>query len=956
MAGSQLPSIELRGVRVHNLKGIDLDLPLRRLIAVSGVSGSGKSSLAFDTLYAEGQRRYVETFSAYARQFLDRLERPDADRIDHIPPAIALRQGRVKLGRKATVGTTTEIYDYLGLLFAKLGQVVCPTCEREVRRDTPDSVLAAVRTLGEGSRFQICFPIDHSRSADDPAVADELSELGQAGFHRLIADGKTLSLESASASLAGELISTAWVLVDRLRADTATDQRVLDSIEIAFRYGDDRCILLEEVGGPTRNDEGDAEHADIDGKRWRVQRYSGRLVCEGCVGEFAEPEPRLFSFNTALGACPTCEGFGAVPAISFDALVPDPSKSLREGAIAAWTTPAYRHELDELLELAFDYDLPVDVPFSQLQPQHLELITRGVPERQFGGLEGFFRWLERHKYKMGVRVFLNRWRAYEECPSCNGARLGPAALSVHVGGRNIAELCRLPIRDAAEFLVSLEASCSPTERGLSRVVVREITSRLGYLVEVGLDYLTLDRTLATLSSGETQRVTLTSTLGSSLVNTLYVLDEPSAGLHPSDVQRVIGAVQRLRDNGNTVVVVEHDAAFLTAADHVVDIGPGAGRDGGEVVFQGTSQELKRHESSPTGAYLCGRLAVPDDVPPRQPSTKNLIRLEGARRHNLQNLTVEFPLGALCVITGVSGSGKSTLLEETLYPAVCQTLKQPCAIRSRGDFDRIDGAEHIDEVVRVDQSPIGRTQRSNPVTYLKAFDDIRHEFSETADAKLKNFTARHFSFNARDGGQCANCNGTGVLDVDMQFLADVSMTCPECRGSRFRREILDVKYRGLSIADVLDMTVRDAFSFFRNHRKLQKRLNVLKDIGLDYLPLGQPATTLSGGESQRIKLAAALSSNTRSRTLFLIDEPTVGLHAADVVKLLACFRNLLSIGHSLIVVEHDLQVIHSADHVIDLGPGAGASGGRVVATGTPQEIAATEDSPTGRSLRSYLSPK
>lgn len=948
MAGSHSQSIELRGVRVHNLQGIDLDLPLRRLIAVSGVSGSGKSSLAFDTLYAEGQRRYVETFSAYARQFLDQLERPDADRIDHIPPAIALKQRSVNLGRKATIGTTTEIHDYLGLLFAKIGRIFCPQCGAEVSRDTPETVLNDVRQFAAGTRFQVCFPVDFGEDAENAEdnVQATLAELVRDGFHRVIAGGATVATESLVDSGSVARGSEFWAVVDRLQADSSTDQRLLDSIETAFRFGSDRCVLLERA-----DDAAGGEFRDIDGRGWHLHRYNARLICESCGTEFTEPEPRLFSFNSSLGACPACEGFGAVPTISYDVLVPDPSKSLREGAIAAWTTPAYRHELDELLELAHEYGIPVDVPFSELEPPHLELIEHGVPERNFGGLRGFFDWLERHKYKLGVRVFLNRWRAYEECAACGGARLQPLALSVRIEGRNIAELCRLPIRDAAEFCDSLDAELSPHEREVSRIVLHEVRVRLGYLLDVGLDYVTLDRTLRTLSSGEAQRVMLTSTLGSSLVNTLYVLDEPSAGLHPNDAQRVIHAVERLRDNRNTVVVVEHDAEFLNAADHVVDIGPGAGRDGGRVVFEGTPAELSRHESSATGLYLSGRLSSIAEMPTREPygEEQGALRLSGARRHNLQNLTVEFPLGVLCVITGVSGSGKSTLLEETLYPAVCQALKQPCDVRARAAFDSLAGATAIDEVVRVDQSPLGRTPRSNPVTYLKAFDDIRREFAATPDAKLRNFTARHFSFNARDGGQCAECNGTGELGVDMQFLADVTMTCPECHGTRFRREILEVKYRGLSIADVLAMTVREAFTFFRNHRKLQRRLGVLKEIGLDYLPLGQPATTLSGGESQRIKLAAALTSNTRSRTLFLIDEPTVGLHAADVVKLLDCFRNLLAVGHSLIVVEHDLQVIRAADHVIDLGPGAGSAGGRIVATGAPEQIATTKDSVTGRYL-------
>jgi excinuclease ABC subunit A len=955
MAVATAPAIELRGVRVHNLKSIDVDLPLHRLIAISGVSGSGKSSLAFDTLYAEGQRRYVETFSAYARQFLDRLEKPDADRIDHIPPAIALKQGSVTLSSKATVATTTEIHDYLRLLFAKIGHIICPHCGREIRRDTPESIARVIDAFAEGTRFQVCCPLTPRPSSEAGETADpeRIGEILDKRLARIIVDGQTVTpskMVLRRASPDAEI----WGVIDRLTAGSATAERVFDSIETAFALGSDRAIVLEESISQNASPSDatvDVEIASVDERPWRVHRFSTRLVCDVCRIEFAEPEPRLFSFNTPLGACPTCQGFGAVPAISFAHLVPDPSKSLREGAIVAWTTPAYRHELDELLRLARDYDLPVDVPFSQLEPRHLELIEHGVPERKFGGLVGFFRWLERHRYKLGVRVFLNRWRSYDECPDCRGARLQPLALVVRIGGLNIAELCRRTIADALEFFDRLDSQLTSHERTLAQFLLQEVRTRLGYLADVGLGYVTLDRTLRTLSSGEAQRVALTSTLGSSLVNTLYVLDEPSAGLHPRDNRRVIQAVERLRDNRNTVVVVEHDAAFLRAAEHIVDIGPAAGRGGGEVVFTGTPDELAAFEQSVTGRALAGTLttAAADSVREhRQP--QGMLRLEGARTNNLQNLTVEFPLGVLCVVTGVSGSGKSSLLEETLYPALCQGLKQPCGVRSTGRFDRLAGVELVDEVLRIDQTPIGRTPRSNPVTYLKVFDEVRSAFASTPEARARGFSAREFSFNAKDGGQCPRCNGGGVLSIDMQFLADVTMTCPECYGTRYRREILEVKYRGLSIAEVLDMTAGEAFGFFRNQRKLQKRLSVLKEIGLDYLPLGQPATTLSGGESQRLKLAAILGAARRARTLFLIDEPTRGLHPADVVHLLTCFDRLLAIGHSLVVIEHDLAVIRAADHIIDLGPEAGAAGGRIVATGAPADVAAVPESLTGQCLR------
>jgi excinuclease ABC subunit A len=641
-----------------------------------------------------------------------------------------------------------------------------------------------------------------------------------------------------------------------------------------------------------------------------------------------------------------------VPAISFARLVPDASKSLQDGAIAAWTTPAYRHELDELLELADDYGLPVDVPFSQLRGDHLRLISEGVPERNFGGLHGFFRWLERHRYKLSVRVFLNRWRAYETCSACQGARLQPGALAVQVGGLNIDEICRMPIGGTIGFCNRLRQSLPAGAQELANTLLPEVRARLRYLANVGLGYLTLDRPVRTLSGGEARRVALTAALGSSLVRTLYVFDEPSAGLHPRDNEKVIAAVKRLCAVGNTVVVVEHDEAFLRAADEIVDIGPGAGRDGGHVVFQGPPAEIGAVEQSVTGAYLSGRreIAVPRSDERRKPD-RGRITLEGARHRNLNNLTVSFPLGLLCVVTGVSGSGKSTLIRETLYPAICRQLAQLCAIAEPGALDHLCGADQIDDVVLVDSDPVGRTRRSNPVTYLKVFDEIRKVFAETRDARLRSFSATTFSFNAAQGGRCPKCRGNGTIDVDMQFLADVAMTCPECHGRRFRQDVLDVKYRGLSIADVLEMTVREAFTFFRTHRKLLKKLHFLTAVGLDYLPLGQPATTLSGGELQRLKLAVVLASGSKSRTLFLIDEPTTGLHAADVARLLDCFAGLLSVGHSLIVIEHNLDVIKSADFLIDLGPEAGTAGGQLVASGTPEDVAAVPASITGGYLRS-----
>ncbi len=941
--------IALRGVQVNNLQGIDLDLPHRKLIVLCGLSGSGKSSLALDTLYAEGQRRYIESFSTYTRQFLQRLERPNAERIDGIPPAIAVTGDHASRSSRSTVGTATETTDYLRLLYAKIGRVVCGGCGREVRRDTPQSAAETLRNLPEATRLMIAFPVALGPEDDPARLAASLRE---EGFVRVLAGQQTVNLAEGTkidfTAAVGSRGHGLYAIVDRLTAGHTPDARLCDSLEIAFAKGQGHsAVFIEEtvetavVGIPRGG------RQEIDGRPWRRVGFSSRLACEDCGLEFAPPESRLFSFNSPLGACPQCEGFGNVIDLDMDLIVPDPNKSIRDGAIAPWNTPAYAHELEELLALAPDYGLPVDVPFRQLQPHHVELIVQGVPERNFGGLRGFFAWLERRKYKMHIRVFLSRWRSYRPCPACHGARLRPEALAVRIGGKNIAEAAALKIADAAAFFRGLDLS--DWERQVARMVLDQVLARLGYLESVGLGYLTLDRTLRTLSGGELRRVVLTSALGSSLVNMLYVLDEPSIGLHPRDVRRLIDAILGLRDRGNTVVVVEHEEAILRAADQVIEIGPGAGERGGKVIFQGTAAEMENAPESLTGDYLAGRRGIVAPGRRRRPD-HGWIRLAGARGNNLKNITVEFPLGVLCVVTGVSGSGKSTLVQDTLYPALCRRLRKeapkPCA------FDDVFGDGQIDDVIMVDQSPIGRSPRSNPVTYLKAFDEIRNVFAETVEARTRGYTASHFSFNAEEG-RCSACGGEGHVAIDMQFLADVYMKCSQCHGTRYRDEILDVTYRGRNIAEVLQMTVREAFSFFRGSPKVQARLKRLIDVGLDYVRLGQPANTLSGGEAQRLKLAAYMSSVKRGRCLFLLDEPTTGLHFADIVQLLDCFDALLAVGHSLIVVEHNLQLIKAADYVIDLGPGAADEGGRIVAQGTPEMVANTPESITGRYLAEVL---
>ena len=923
--------ITLRGVAVHNLQDIDLDIPHRKLIVVCGLSGSGKSSLALDTLYAEGQRRYIESFSAYTRQFLDRLEKPDADLIDGIPPAIAVTSRNGNKSSRSTVGTATEASDYLRLLYARVGRVFCLQCGQEVRRDSPQSAAERLQAEPAGTRFMVAFPLSTGDDAARTAAA-----LKEEGFARIVAGGQSIHLgETPAESLAGKLTEgPTWVIVDRLSAGGTSGDRLRDSLETAFSKGQGRAEALIETA---------SDGLAIDGRHWRRLIFSNRLACEDCRQEYPSPEPRLFSFNSPMGACPQCEGFGNVIDTDMDLVVPDPRKSLKEGAIAPWSTPAYAHELEELLALAADYRLPVDVPFSQLTAEQRALVENGVPERNFGGLRGFFAWLERRKYKMHIRVFLSRWRSYRPCPSCHGARLRPEALAVRLGGKNIAEVAAMKIDDAREFFTAMPLD--DWQRHVGQMPLEQIAARLGFLSSVGLGYLTLDRTLRTLSGGEMRRVALTSALGSSLVHMLYVLDEPSIGLHARDIQRLLQAIEKLRDRGNTVVVVEHEEAMIRAADQVIEIGPGAGERGGRVMFQGTPQEMLESDSL-TGDYLAGRRGVPSNDRRRQ-ADHGWLRLAGARGNNLKNITVEFPLGLLCVVTGVSGSGKSTLVQDTLYPALCRRLHKeapkPC------DYDDVYGDGQIEDVILVDQSPIGRSPRSNPVTYLKAFDEIRNVFAATPEARTRGYTASHFSFNSAEG-RCSTCEGDGQIEIDMQFLADVYMKCGQCHGARYRDEILQVAYRGRNIAEVLEMTVREAFTFFRGQPKVQSRLKRLIDVGLDYLRLGQPANTLSGGEAQRLKLAGYMSSVRRGRCLFLLDEPTTGLHFSDVVQLLDCFDALLAVGHSMIVVEHNLQMIKAADYLIDLGPGAAEAGGRVVVQGTPEMVANHPQSITGRYLR------
>lgn len=924
--------IAVRKAATHNLRDVDLDIPRGQFVVFCGASGSGKTSMAIDTLYAEGQRRYIESFSPYTRQFLEQLDKPDVERIDGLPPAIAVTHKNASRSNRATVATATEIADHLRVLWANAGEVVCPQCQTVVRCDSAESISAELNSAPAGARIMLGF--ETTCPADRPRI-DWGAELMELGFIRgIIAD----KIERLSPELvAAAPNATLAIVLDRLTAGQNEPGRLEESVESVLETGGGRCAAWIES-------EAAEGSVTIDGRAWRRLLFSRKLQCETCAREFLQPEPELFNFNSPLGACPQCEGFGSVIETDWDLVVPDKTKSLRGGAVAPWNTPAYAHELIELLTLAEAEQIRVDVPVAELAPEEWRKVVEGVPERDFGGLNGFFAWLERRKYKMHLRVFLSRWRSYRTCPSCNGNRLGPAALAVRVGGQNLAELGHQQVAVARQWIAQQTESLSSGLGG----VAEEIERRLNYLCEVGLGYLTLDRPLRTLSAGESQRVAMTSTLGSNLVDMLYVLDEPSVGLHAADVPALGAAMRRLCERGNTVVVVEHEEEVLRAADELVEFGPQAGLEGGEVVYQGPLAGILTAAGSRTGDWLSGRrgraLAAA-----RRPAHGNLM-LTAASGNNLRELDVEFPLGTLCVVSGVSGAGKSSLVLKTLFPALARQLHregEPNGFATPLTHSKLLGAKQVDQVVLVDQQPIGRSPRSNPVTYIKAFDPLRTVFAEQPEATIRGLKASHFSFNV-EGGRCEACQGAGHIEIDMQFLADVFMRCRECDGRRYRREVLEVKYRGRDISEVLQMTVQEAFRFFRGHQKVQSRLKPLLDVGLDYLQIGQPANTLSGGEAQRLKLAAHLAVKESGRTLFVMDEPTTGLHYSDVEQLIECFGALLEVGHSLIVVEHNVQLLMAADWLIDLGPGAAEHGGQVVGAGPPERIAKLE-TPTGRVL-------
>jgi excinuclease ABC subunit A len=994
--------ITIRGARTHNLKSIDVDIPHNALTVVSGVSGSGKSSLAFDTVYAEGQRRYVESLSAYARQFLERIEKPDVDFMDGLAPAIAIKQKNQTRNPRSTVATATEIYDYLRLLYARCGTVTCLHCGGVVRRDSVDEIVTRVLTQAEGARVYALFPIVRKEvklealvgpSSEDEAVApvvktvkvvkgkkaatipvvdlteamkDRLGELRKRGFNRLWqADasgsgaGKIVEFSTPESLLELDFTATdtrpIYVLADRLAISSEIRSRLVDAIETGYREAGE--IVFRTV--PREETEAAA-----------VLRFSAAFECDMCHRAYREPEPRLFSFNNPFGACPRCQGFGNT--IDFDPalIIPDKSKTLEQGAIDPWTKPKYRAHHGMMLRAAKAAGVPTNRPYYDLTAAQQRFLDEGASG--WSGIRGFFAELDRKKYKLHVRVFLSKYRGYATCPDCRGQRLRAEARAVLLGSdaaagaKNICETCSFTITEARAFFDNLQLT--PTQTEIAGKILEEVRERIQFLEQVGLEYLTLDRLSSTLSGGESQRIQLATSLGSRLVGALYVLDEPSIGLHTRDTAKLIKIVESLRDLGNTILVVEHDPDVIRAADYLLDMGPGAGELGGELLAAGTVDEVKDNPKSLTGKYLSGRARIAVPKHRRERGREKLV-LKGARIHNLRGVDVEIPLGLLCCVTGVSGSGKSTMVHQVLYRALMHALGQTEGGDPAHLYRELSGSQYLNDVVLVDQSPIGRTPRSNPVTYTKAFDAVRELFASQPDAKRKNLTAGSFSFNV-PGGRCDVCEGDGTVTVEMQFLADVELPCEECNGTRYKSSLLEVKYKGKNIHEVLGMTVKEALVYFAGHPKIVDKLAVLDEVGLGYVRLGQSATTLSGGEAQRVKLAQHLASaragasggaggvrgeakRAASRILYILDEPTTGLHFEDVAKLLAAFNKLIDGGGSLLVIEHNLDVIKCADWMIDMGPEGGSGGGEIVGVGTPEDIVKIKGSHTGHWLATVL---
>ncbi len=902
-----------------------MDIPRNALTVITGVSGSGKSSLAFDTVYAEGQRRFVESLSSYARQFLERMHKPDVDSIDGLPPAIAIEQRKSSKNPRSTVGTTTEIYDYLRLLYGRIGITVCKQCGKEVQKDTPDSVAGEIAKWDDGDKIFILFRVDSHRDEFEMIMKTYREQ----GYFRVVLENSNDIINLEHDSLPEDsLHKKLYILIDRLVVNSGDEDyksRLNDSIETAFAAGNGKIIIRNIT-------------KEFD------RRFSSNYECTSCDIIYIEPEPRLFSFNNPYGACPICQGFGRTIGIDENLIFPDRSKSIIQGAIQPFRTQKHSKYQRELLKVAPKYNIPVDKPIHSLSESQMKMIMDGVPG--YSGVNGFFSMLEDKYYKIQNRVLMSRYRGYTKCRACGGSRLRTSARQTFVGPKNLPDLIKLPLDKLLDYINNLVLS--DYQLAVAGQVLSELKWRLELLVEIGLEYLTLERLTHTLSGGEAQRINLSTALGSSLVGTLYVLDEPSIGMHPKDTLRLINILSKLRNLGNTIIVVEHDLDIIEKADYIIDIGPKAGEFGGEIIFSGPYSELAKSKKSLTGKYISGKIKL--DLP-QDYNTGNgkSITIIHPAEHNLKIDKVKFPLGCTTVVTGVSGSGKSTLVHDILYAGLKKSLGG--YFGSSGTFERIDGIENIGHVELVDQSPIGRSSRSTPATYTKVFDIIRTLFSQTQAAKQMGWRPGHFSFNVA-GGRCEVCEGEGTVTVDMQFLPDVHLECEGCKGTRFRKEVRNLFLNGKSIVDVLQMTVDDAMDFFVGYGKVTKKLKILQDVGLGYLRLGQPSTMLSGGEAQRIKLANHLESSNKTNAMFIFDEPTTGLHIDDVSKLLQCFNRLVNKGHTVVIIEHNLHVIASADWVIDLGPGAGDKGGKIIARGTPLAVSNNSKSFTGQALKEF----
>ena len=936
--------IVIKGAREHNLKNVDLEIPRDKLVVMTGLSGSGKSSLAFDTLYAEGQRRYVESLSSYARMFLGQMEKPDVDSIDGLSPAISIDQKTTSKNPRSTVGTVTEIYDYLRLLFARVGIPHCPVCGREIAQQTVDQIVDSIMELDEGTKFQVLAPIVRGRKGE---YAKELENAKKSGFVRVRVDGIIYDL-TEKISMDKNKKHNIEIVIDRLIIKPDLHSRLADSIETAATLAGG-IVIIDVIGGEELT-------------------FSQNYACPEHGISVEELSPRMFSFNNPFGACSKCSGLGTFMHIDPNFVVADKSLSLREGAIqvSGWGSVNKDNSIATMYynALGKEYGFTIDTPFKDISKEGQKAILYGTGDKKlrmerttdYGGgyyntaFEGIINNLERRYTSSSsefVRTEIETVMSSCECPECHGARLNPVALAVTVGGKNIDDCCKMNIDEALEFFSRLELS--ERDNIIAKGILKEIKERLGFLNSVGLDYLTLARASATLSGGESQRIRLATQIGSSLMGVMYILDEPSIGLHQRDNEKLIATLKHLRDIGNTVIVVEHDEDTMHAADFIVDVGPGAGVHGGKIVCTGSVEDIKNCENSVTGAYLSGRRTIPVPQKRRDGNGEKLV-IKGARQNNLNNIDVEIPLGKLVCVTGVSGSGKSSLINEILYKKLANELNR--AKTFAGDHDEIEGIEHLDKIIDIDQSPIGRTPRSNPATYTGVFTDIRELFAQTQDSKMRGYAANRFSFNVK-GGRCEACDGDGILKIEMHFLPDIYVPCEVCKGKRYNRETLEVKYKGKNIFDILDMTVEEAMAFFENHKKIYRKLKTLFDVGLGYVKLGQSATTLSGGEAQRVKLATELAKVSTGRTIYVLDEPTTGLHTADVHQLTAVLSKLVDGGNTVVVIEHNLDIIKTADYIIDLGPGGGTHGGNVVAVGTPEEVAKEKNSFTGMYLKKIL---